>query len=139
MKKKGKRGIIKQDEAQRIYQALFKTSIPSDVRERYNKGVRILFSGLSQREEQALADSLRKVSDIEALEMAARRRYKMHPLVSRFQLMVHLAESIPANQDIFINFTDRRIRSYFSLLLGGARTLYKWVKGFFLLRRAGNV
>ena len=139
MKKKGKRGIIKQDEAQRIYQALFKTSIPSDIRERYNRGVRTLFSGLSQKEEQDLADSLGKVSDLEALEMAARRRNKGHPLVSRFRLMVHLAESIPANQDVFINFTDRRIRSYFSLLLGGVRTLYKWVKGFFLLRRAGNV
>lgn len=138
-KKKGKQGITERDEAERIYRAIFKAPIPSEIRERYHQAIHILFPGPMQKEDQVLAELLRTVSDLEALELAARRRNKMHPLVFRFRLMVHLAENIPANQRIFVNSSGRRIHSYISLVLGSIRTLYKFLKGSFLLRRTGDV
>lgn len=128
-----------QGEAERIYHAIFRKPIPSQVKDRYYRASDILFSGFSPEENQILKKALRDVSDLEALEIAARRKNKMPLLVSRFQLIVHLAESLPANQSVFVNSSDRRISSYISLVFGGVRTLYKCFKGRFLLRRAGDV
>ena len=129
----------KRDEAERIYHAIFRTPIPFEVEDRYYQATETLFSGFSPEENQTFDQLLRNVSDLEALEMAARQRNKIPWLVSRFQLMVHLAENLPANQSVFVNSSDRRIPSYFSLVFGGVRTLVKFIKGCFLLRRAGNV
>ena len=139
MKKTGKQQTKKREEAERIYQAIFRTPIPPDVRDRYDKAAHALFTGFSPEEDQAFVELLRDVNDLEALEIAARRLNKIPRLVYRFQLMVHLAENLPANQRFFVNSYDRRISGFFSLGLGGVRTLYKFVKGCFLLRRAGNV
>lgn len=126
------------DEAERIYQAIFKSQIPQKIRERYFQAADILFSRFSPEENQAFDEALKKVSDLEALEVAARLRKKMPPLVFRFRLMVYLAENLPANQSVFVNSRSRRIISYFSLFFGGLRTLCKFVKGWFLLRRVGD-
>ena len=139
MKNTGEQRTNERDEAERIYRAIFRAPIPSDVRNRYYGATKILFSGFSPEEDQAFAELLRNVSDLEALEIAARRGNKIPQLVHRFQLMVHLAENLPANQRVFVNSLDRRISGFFSLVLGGVRTLYKFMKGCFLLRRAGNV
>ena len=92
----------------------------------------------SPEENKAFEAAFKRVSDLEALELAARLREKLAPLVFRFRLMAHLAENLPANQSIFINSRDRRIRGYFSLFCGSLRTLFKSVKGSFLLRRVGD-
>jgi hypothetical protein len=139
VKNTGKQHTNERDEAERIYRAIFRAPIPSDVRDRYCRATKTLFSGFSPEEEQAFAELLREVSDLEALEIAARQRNKIPQLVHRFQLMVHLAENLPANQRVFVNSFDRRISGFFSLGFGGVRTLYKFMKGYFLLRRAGNV
>lgn len=128
----------KRDEAERIYHAIFRSQISPKIRERYFQAADILFSRFSPEENQVFDEALNKVSDLEALELAARLRKKMPPLVFRFRLMVHLAENLPANQSVFVNSRDRRIISYFSLFFGGLKTLYKFAKGSFLLRRVGD-
>jgi hypothetical protein len=137
--KTGKQETKKRDEAEKIYHAIFRKPIPSEIRDRYYLASSTLFSGLSPEDDQAFVKLFRSVPDLEALEVAARLRNKIPGLVSRFQLMVHLAENLPANQSIFINSSDRRIPGNFSVVFGGIRTLYKFVKGCFLLRRTGNV
>jgi hypothetical protein len=134
-----KRDRNKQDEAERIYRAIFRKAIPELVRERYYRAAEILFSRLPPEEDQIYQDVMNKVHDLEAVEIAARRENKMPLLVFRFRLMVHLAENLPADQHIFFNSSDRKIPSYFSLLFGGARTLYKTLKGRLLLRRIEGV
>jgi len=128
----------KLDEAEKIYRAIFRKSIPPRVKERYHRAVETRFSDFTPEEKENFACLLEKVRDLEALEIAARLQGKQSLLVSRFRLMVHLAESVPVNQNLFFNFSDRRIAGYFSLLYGSARTLFKRLKGRFLLRRAGN-
>jgi len=137
--KKGRPGMKKQGEAERIYHAIFRKPIPSQVKDRYYRASETLFSGFSPEENQAFKEALRDVADLEALEIAARLKNKMPLLVTRFRLMVHLAENLPANQSVFVNSSNRRIPSYVSLMFGGVRTLYKRLKGRFLLRRTGDV
>jgi hypothetical protein len=138
-KKTGRERMEKRDEAERIYHALFRADIPPEIKDRYYRAIPALFSRPSHQEDQVNTEMLKSVSDLEALELAARTRSKMPSLVVRFRLMLHLAENLPANQDVFINFSDRRIHSIFSLALGSIRTLYKYIKGWFLLRRIGDV
>jgi hypothetical protein len=139
MKKRTGQGIAAKDEADRIYRAIFRTPISSKVKDRYYRAVGSVLSDFSPEENRVFTEILRSVSDLEALELAARRQNKMPLLISRFRLMVHLAESLPANQSVFINSTGRRISGYISLAFGGVRTLYKHMKGRILLRRAGDV
>ena len=139
MKKNTQPGITAQDEADRIYRAIFRKPIPSKVRDRYCRAVERVLSDFSPEENRAFAEVLRRVSDLEALELAARKRNQMPLLTARFRLMVHLAESLPANQRVFINSSNRRMSGYVSLAFGMVRTLYKNLKGRYLLRRAGDV
>jgi len=139
MKKSTGPEITVQDEADRIYRAIFRKPISSTVRDRYCRAVETVLSDFSPEENRAFAEVLRTVSDLEALELAARRQNKMPFLTARFRLMVHLAESLPANQHVFINSSGRRMSGYISLVFGGVRTVYKQLKGRFLLRRVGDV
>jgi hypothetical protein len=139
MKKSTGPGVTTKDEADRIYRAVFRKPISSKVRDRYCRAVERVLSDFSLEENRAFAKVLRKVSDLEALELAARRQNKMPLLTARFRLMVHLAETLPANQRVFINSSGRRISGYISLAFGGVRTAYKQLKGRYLLRRAGDV
>jgi hypothetical protein len=139
MKKRTGPGITVQDEADRIYRAIFRKPISSTVRDRYYRAVDSVLPDFSTHENRAFAEALKTVSDLEALELAARRRNKMPLLIARFRLMVHLAETLPANQSVFINSFNRRMSGYISLAFGGVRTLYKNLKGRYLLRRAGDV
>jgi hypothetical protein len=139
MKERTGTGITAQDEADRIYRAIFRKSISPKVRDRYHRAVDLVPSDFSLEENRAFAEVLRTVSDLEALELAARRQNKMPLLIARFRLMVHLAESLPANQHVFINSSGRRMSGYISLAFGSARTLCKHLKGRFLLRRVGDV
>jgi hypothetical protein len=139
MKKSTGPAVTTKDEADRIYRAIFRTPISSTVRDRYCRAVERVLSDISLEENRAFAEVLRKVSDLEALELAARRQNKMPLLTARFRLMVHLAETLPANQSVFINSFNRRMSGYISLAFGSARTAYKQMKGRYLLRRAGDV
>ena len=139
MKKSTQPGITAQDEADRIYRAIFGKPIPSKVRERYYRAVERVLPDFPAKENRAFEEVLRGVSDLEALELAARRQSKLPLLISRFRLMVHLAECLPANQSVFINSSGRRMPGYISLAFGMVRTLFKYLKGRFLLRRAGDV
>ena len=139
MEKRTGPGITAQDEADRIYRAIFHQPISSKVRDRYCRAVEKVLSDFSPEENRVFKKILRTVSDLEALELAARRQNKMPLLTARFRLMVHLSETLPANQRVFINSSNRRVSGYISLAFGGVRTLYKHLKGRFLLRRAGDV
>ncbi|MCJ7679673.1 MAG: hypothetical protein MUP70_03010, partial [Candidatus Aminicenantes bacterium] len=75
------------------------------------------------------------VRDLEALELAARWRGRLTPLVLRFRLMVRLAETWPENRDLFINSRRRRIVGWTAAVYGGLRTAFKLIKGLFLLWR----
>lgn len=123
------------DEAQRIYNALFKKEIPPHLKKRFYEAVnRLLVSYSPERKEQHRRVIV-KVRDIEALEMAARIKNRLPLLVSKLRLMVYLAETLPQNMNYFINPQDRKFRGKGIVFFSGLRSIIKYIKGVFLLRK----
>jgi hypothetical protein len=122
-------------EAEKIYKAIFKKDTPPLIKDRFHRAAKKFQDGFSEKEKKEYEQVLNKVSDLEALELAARFKGKIPLLVSQVRLMVHLAETLPENQHFFVSFRNKRISGFFSLCVGGMRSFFKWVKGWFLLRR----
>jgi len=123
------------DEAQKIHQAIFGRPAPDIIQTRYTEAC-LTMEGLNTPDQPILmGEILDRVRDLEALELAARRRGRLHPLVLRFRLMVRLAETRPENRDLFVNSRRRRMAGWAAAVYGGLRTGFKLLKGFFLLRK----
>ena len=82
--------------------------------------------------------AIRRVGDLEALEVAGRFTKKLPLLSWKFQAMVYLAETLPENQVYFVNRQTGFFKAGWLIFLGFLRTAYKLVKGFWLLGRLKN-
>lgn len=125
-------------EAERIYEAIFKAPIPLSIEGRFHKASQELSSGYSDEEKNEYRLALSRVSDLEALELAARRKNRLPMLVSQFKLMVYLAETLPENTKFYLNLKNRRLIWPFSFAFSGLRSAIKLTKGLFLLRASRN-
>ncbi|MBU1338923.1 MAG: hypothetical protein KKD56_07645 [Acidobacteria bacterium] len=123
------------EEAQKIHEAIFGRPAPDIIQTRYAEAC-LTMEGLNTPEWPGLTEGiLGRVRDLEALELAARWRGRLTPLVLRFRLMVRLAETRPENRDLFINLRRRRMAGWAAAVYGGLRTAFKLIKGLFLLWR----
>ena len=121
-------------EAGRIYFAIFGRAMPPIVQER--------FAAANERLEQAagpreLAECRRIVAacaDLEAVEVAGRYTGRLKLLSRKFRLMVYLAETLPENQSFFVNETSSFPAGLWHGFAGGVRTVFKLLKGLWLLR-----
>ena len=127
------------DEAEKIYKAVFKTQIPPPIKERFLRASKKLSAGFTQEEMDEYRYVMLKISDLEALELAARRKNRLPLLVSRFRLMVYLAETMPENRKFFLGLKSRRLIWPWCIKFSGLRTVIKLIKGSFLLRALKNV
>jgi hypothetical protein len=122
-------------EGRRIYAAIFGREIPPLVLDRYVIVSKRLNQSVPQPEMDSYYRALMACDDLEALELAARYTRK-YPLLSRkFRLMAYLAETLPENQAYFINERSSFIRGMARSAAGGFRTVYKMIKGLWLVRR----
>ena len=76
-------------------------------------------------------------ADIEALEFALRTRWPNNILCQKLKLLIYIAEAFPEYYLDFVNEEPRRFEGFFSLALHGLRTVYKGLKGRWLLRMLG--
>jgi hypothetical protein len=127
------------DEAERIFDAVFKAHIPSSVKRRFYEAANRLSSQYSQTEKEEYRRALSRISDLEALELTARYKKRLPLLVSHFRLMVRLGETLPENRKYFFNMRKKRLVWPWVLKFRGIRTAGKYVKGLFLLRSLKNV
>jgi len=125
--------------ASKIYTAIFKESIPPHVENQFNKAFAILAKGFPEGHVVEYKAAVESSQDIEALELAARHRKRLPLLVSAFEIMVYLGETVPGNQSKYFNFKKRRFIGFLSIGYGLCRSLVKFIKGWFLLRKAKNV
>ncbi len=116
-------------EARRIHRHLFASPLPPLLEERYLKALEHQQAAFSEEERRAFWKALGRAGDLEALELAARKKRKLRILGSRFQLMVRLAETLPEYQKHFVNTGNRRPAAFLSLFWGMVRTLIKKIKG----------
>jgi len=126
------------DEAEKIFRATFKSQISLPLKERFNKASELFTITYSKEDIDAYNRALEKISDLEALELAARYRNKLPVLVLKFKLMVYLAETLPENLKFFINRKDRRLIGYILIAYSGLRSMVKFIKGMFLLKTLKN-
>ena len=123
------------DEAERIYYALFKKEIPLKLKKRFYEAVSRLLTSYPQERKEECQRSLAEVRDIEALELAARIHNKLPLLVSKFRLMVYLSETLPQNNNYFLNLQDKKFKGKGIVFFSGLRSLIKYIKGIFLLKK----
>lgn len=122
-------------EAQKIYRSLFRQDAPEIVISR--------FQGISERLEENLSlvdkdryyQIIRKVNDLEALEIACRITKKMPLLSWKFHAMVYLAETLPVNQHYFVNDRTNFIKAAWIVFGSIIWTGYKFIKGIWLITK----
>jgi hypothetical protein len=126
-------------DAEKIYKAIFKGSIPPSIEEKFQKAFEALAAGFPEVRVEEYKTAVEGIHDIEALELAGRYRKKLPLLVHAFEIMVYITETVPGNQSEFINFKTRTIFGFLLMAYGGCRSTVKFLKGLFLLRKIKNV
>ena len=120
-------------EAGAIHRALFGREVPDEIACHYAAAHAHALTRVTDAERgwMARADG----ADLEALEIALRKRRPDHVLCRKFRLLATLAEASPAYYDDFVNETPRRAGAFATLAWHAARSLLKSIKGRLLLRK----
>ena len=77
---------------------------------------------------------LQRSMDVEAIEFALRRRNPQNLLTKKLLILCYLAESRSAYYTDFVNEQPRPIGAFISLSLQTCRSMYKLLKGLWLIR-----
>jgi hypothetical protein len=123
----------KLEEAEKIFNSIFKASPPPLLKERYVKASEKFSKSFTPLEIAECQRAIKKTSDLEALELASRYLKKLPFLVLKFRIMVFLAEGWPLLRKHYINNKNASLAGLASIFFCGIRTAAKFVKGFFLL------
>jgi hypothetical protein len=113
----------------------FPVRSPRRLERRFVEAWQILSRDYSAEEQAECTDSLRRFHDLEALELACRRRGKLAALSAQVRLMVMLAETLPIHSPFYVSRTDQRIGAPLSILAATIRTGWKLCKGTVQLAR----
>ena len=124
------------DEADRIYRAIFRRPIPPIVRERFSAAIERM--EVDPAEQARYRRVLDQVEDLEALEMISRIQ-RIHPLLTkRFRIMVHLGETLPENQHLFVSTEGGLARALAAFTTGAFHSTAKLIKGWLILRKLSD-
>jgi len=118
-------------EASRIHRSLFGCDAPEEVKRQYASALHC--ARLAEFPGRGLTELMEAGVDLEAAEMALRRRTRANALTQRFQVLCYLGEARPEYFDRFVNEPSRFVAGVLTLGLHGARSLYKLIKGRWLL------
>lgn len=121
------------EEAEKIFNSIFKAPLPLLLKERYLKATEKFSKSYTSSEIAECQKAIEKISDLEALELASRHLKKLPFLVLKFRIIVFLAEGWPLTRKSYINNKDISLVGWFSFFYCGIRTAIKLVKGIFLL------
>ena len=122
-------------EARKLYAAIFGREIPVVVLERFLVASEQMNAQLVRPEFDRYYHTVTASGDLEALEVAARWTNRLPELSRRVRLMVYLAETLPENQQFFINERTSLLAGLWSVSTAGVHTAFKLVKGLYLLQR----
>jgi hypothetical protein len=121
------------EEAEKIFNSIFKAPFPSLLKERYLKASEKFSKSFAPFEIAECQRAIKKISDLEALELASRHLKKLPFLVVKFRIMVFLAEGWPLLRKHYINNKNTSLAGLSFIFYCGIRTAAKFVKGIFLL------
>ncbi len=124
--------------AARIYAAVFRQTIPEMILERFVQAATVLDRRTSDEERVLYDHALKRIGDLEALELAARYTHRVPALSDRFRLMVYIVETDPDHQHYYVGSQTGFVGGLLSMVGGGFQTTVKLIKGWFLLKRLGH-
>ena len=122
-------------EAEAIHRAIFGREAPAEVARHYAAAHAHAMTKVTDAEREWMARAAG--SDLEALEVALRKRRPDHVLCRKFRLLATVAEASPESYGDFVNETPRRAGAFAVLAWHWARSLLKSLKGRILLGRYG--
>ena len=122
-------------EARSLHQALFGGVAPEEVVQRYIRAHEICPAARTEAARRALDLILSRNLDAEAIEYALRLRQGDPALTQKFQILFYLVEIRSAYYSRFVNERPGAARASWEMLRGLLRSLVKFVKGNYLIRR----
>jgi hypothetical protein len=125
-------------EVSALHRALFGSDSPPEIANRYIEAHGLVISVPNQKQLQWMQAVLNKQADLEALELVLRRRQPDHVLCQKVKVLTYIVEAFPEYYSAFINEEPRRARAYCILAWHVVRTLWKRLKGWWLLRALGS-
>ena len=131
--------IDRQQEAIKVYRALFRGEPPALLIERYAAASAQLDQRADTAELALYQRWLTRVDDLEALEVACRYTRRLPLLSRKLHLMVYMAETLPDYHAVFVNERTSLAGGVKALVAGALRTGTKLTKGLVLLARLRHV
>jgi hypothetical protein len=122
-------------EADALHRALFGRDLPAEIARRYAEAHAHALTKITEAERGWMVRAAG--ADLEALEIAVRRRSPDHVLTRKMKLLVYLCEASPEYFDVFVNESPRRLAAFFALAWQAVRTSLKLLKGRLVLRTRG--
>ena len=122
-------------EARSFHRALFGGAAPEEVVGRYVRAHEVCPAARTETARRALDLILSRNLDAEAIEYALRLRKGNPALTQKFQILFYLVEVRSAYYPRFVNERPAAARAAWEMLGGVLRSLVKFVKGSYLIRR----
>ncbi len=122
-------------EADALHRVLFGRPVPEDLARRY-VDANLSWLGQAPPALPISVDTIfRRRLDLEAVEFALRLRERNNPLTRKMHTLCYLAEVRSENYAIFVQQKNRFLTALATLVLLSFRSLYKLVKGTYLVWR----
>lgn len=126
-------------EADLFHRVLLQEPMPLGIRARYVEAHQYVFPAneLSSRaqEIETIQRVLDQRLDVEAVEMALRRKSPRHLLTQKIHIFLYLVESEPRYYSRFYNDERKRVRSYLILGLLVLQSAFTLLRGMLLIWR----
>ena len=125
------------DEAGGFHRVLFQEPMPTEIVKRYVEAHGHVFStselAARRQEAETIEIVLKRQLDVEAVEMVLRRKSPRHLLTQKLHIVLYLVESYAEYVPHFCNLERRLVRSYLVLGFLALQTIFKFLKGMFLI------
>ena len=122
-------------EAEFFHERIFGQPIPDEIRARYVRANGMLLKDTEAVRQVRINLILERSMDVEAIEFALRRRAPQNLLTKKLLILCYLAESRSDYYTRFVNEQEKSYRAYLELSVSTLRSLYKLLKGRWLIWR----
>lgn len=126
--------IVLEREAAVLHQVLFRQPISPELAQQYASACSSLLTQASTTQQNSIVALAEKSVDLEAVELALRRRNPNNSLTQRFHVLMYLAEGRSSHFQYYVNKQDSFCRAFFSLSSACIRSFYKLLKGAWQVR-----
>lgn len=126
-------------EAEVFHEAIFGRAIPEDIRDAFVSANEILLQDATRVIPVKIDLILQRSLDVEAIELALRRKNSQNLLTKKLLILCYLTESRNAYFKTFVNEQYRPVSAFIKLSFATFRSVYKLVKGHCLIRLYGIV